>query len=337
MKKSGKVLLIIAACLVSAGIFMIGASLFMGVSLTEPISVSHDFIPLVVTQSEIVVSKSETEVLQDDSITSDQIRSLNISWTSGDVIILVTDDEKIGLSESSAAVLEDNFKMVKTVQGNELIIQYMDKQIILGSVPSKTLTVHLPKSYAEEMQTIKVSTASADLTVSGVVADKLIFDSASGNLEATDMVLNYLNADTTSGYITVSGSLAGFRCDYTSGNVQIVQNNSNCRAEVETTSGVITLSGAYSEADLDTTSGDVAISSFSALRELEIETTSGNVTLTVPSGSAFELEFDTGSGKFISDLPVSFRGDSYVFNKGGPEFEVSTASGSLTVLPYVEK
>ena len=319
MKKSGKVLLIIAACLVSAGIFMIGASLFMGVSLTEPISVSHDFIPLVVTQSEIVVSKSETEVLQDDSITSDQICSLNISWTSGDVIILVTDDEKIGLSESSAAVLEDNFKMVKTVQGNELIIQYMDKQIILGSVPSKTLTVHLPKSYAEEMQTIKVSTASADLTVSGVVADKLIFDSASGNLEATDMVLDYLNADTTSG------------------DVQIEQSNSNCRAEVETTSGVITLTGAYSEADLDTTSGDVAISSFSALRELEIETTSGNVTLTVPSGSAFELEFDTASGKFTGDLPVALRGDSYTLNGGGPEFEVSTTSGSLTLMPYVEK
>ena len=338
MKKSLKVFLIISVCLVSAGIVLIAAALIMGVNLYQPVEIHSEEIEALLSAEFTDFGSEETagQVVTGDVI-SDEIRSLDIDWPCGKVEILVTGEDKIALSETASVPIPDNQRFVKSIRGNELVIEYMPEQILQLSVPDKVLTVYLPEAYAAQMQTIKVSVASADCTVSGITGDKFVFDSASGGLQAADMILNYLSADTASGNVTFSGSVSEIICNAASGDIQIHQTNANGKAEAETASGEITLTGAYAQVDLDSASGKVSVSSSTAIRELEIDTASGDVSLRIPSNSAFELEFETASGKFISDLPVSLRGDSYTLNQGGPEFEVSTTSGSLTVLPYVEK
>jgi len=342
MSKFFKVILILAAVCVSVGILLIGIGIVTGASLNDAVEsgqlsiTAEDIIPAQYIEEywEHPAQPAEGETAAPVTEPSDDVRSVTIDWASGSIHIVIGDGDKIGVAESAAVTISENHRMVTSVVGNELHIKDFESVISIGSHPSKDLTVFIPATSASKMQTIKINAASADCTVSGITADQLIFNSASGSLEATDMVLNFMSADTSSGNVTVSGSISAFKCDTTSGDILITQTGASCEAEAESTSGDISLAGNYSGVDADSTSGNVAVSSAVALRELEIETTSGDVTLSVSANSAFELEFETSSGRFNCDLPVAYRGDCYILNQGGPEFEVSTTSGSLTINAY---
>lgn len=342
MSKFFKVILILAAVCVSVGILLIGIGIVTGASLNDAVEsgqlsiTAEDIIPAQYIEEhwEHLAQPTKGETAAPVTEPSDDVRSVTIDWASGSIHIVIGDGDRIGVAESAAVTISDNDRMVASVVGNELHIKDFESVISIGSHPSKDLTVFIPATSASKMQTIKINAASADCTVSGITADQLIFNSASGSLEATDMVLNFMSADTSSGNVTVSGSISAFKCDTTSGDILITQTGASCEAEAESTSGDISLAGNYSGVDADSTSGNVAVSSAVALRELEIETTSGDVSLWLPENSSFGLEFERTSGGFSSELPLSVFGDSYVLGSGGPEFEVSTTSGSLNIYAY---
>ena len=348
MNKFLKVILILSAVFVSIGILLIGIGILTGASLNDSVSAgrlsitAEDIIPAQYIKEywEHPAPPAEGEafssVVEPASAVTDSsggVRSIYIDWSSGSIHFVIFDGDKIGVAESAAVTISENHRMVTSVVGSEMHIKDFESVVSFGSLPSKELTVFIPASYASQMQTIKIDSASADCTISGITADKLIFDAASGRLEAADMVLNHMSVHTVSGNVTVSGSISAFGCESTSGDISVTQTGATCEAEAESTSGNISLTGNYSKVDADSTSGKVEVSSAAALRELEIETTSGDVVLNLPAESSFELEIDMGSGSFNSELPLSKRGDFYTLGSGGPEFEVSTTSGDLTINP----
>ena len=119
------------------------------------------------------------------------------------------------------------------------------------------------------------------------------------------------------------------------------------RFEASTVAGSITLSGVESRrVEVDTLAGSVTFEGpLASDGRYEFGSHSGRVLLRVPDGSGFELEAESFSGDFSSDLPIMTRGgtrEATVFGRGvrtiegtagggGARLEITTFSGNITI------
>lgn len=341
MRKTTKVFLIIAAVLIAAGSGLMIAGAAGGASLSVPFRGQGVFADMPsriehTEQSDVQWMEAGTaDAEQSPSVLLDEvdsdIRSIHIEWISGHVEFVLTDEEKIGLAEQANEVIPEKYGMKTGVRGNELHVQFMEEQAVISSVPDKTLTVFLPRTMAESMSHISVSSTSADFTISGITAEKLSFNSASGNLNATEMTVGQVALYNISGDLAFSGVTGYLNAGTTSGDISVHQSGERCEIEAETMSGNVKLTGNYSDLDAVSASGWVSVEVAVITNDLEIETLSGDVELIVSQNSSMQLEFETVSGRLDSDLTLSKQGDSYVLNGRGPEYEVSTTSGNLRI------
>ncbi len=144
---------------------------------------------------------------------------------------------------------------------------------------------------------VSVDTGSGDVNVAGVRGDRLVVDTGSGGIRARDL------------------SVATLSCDTGSGAVELADVSARRIA-------------------VDTGSGSVEIALTAPCEEIVVDTGSGDVTVRVPRGFGAEVAFDSGSGDFRTDLPVTiqrrergtFRGR---VGEGGARVAVETGSGSL--------
>lgn len=74
---------------------------------------------------------------------------------------------------------------------------------------------------------------------------------------------------------------------------------------------------------LNTVSGNLKGSFCSCPQELEMDSVSGGVEITLPEGSQFQVEMNSVSGRYSSELPS--------WNGAGAYFEMDTASGDFIV------
>lgn len=226
--------------------------------------------------------------------TADDIQNLDIDWSSGKVTVLVSEDaDLITLSDTYDG--SDSLRMRWKVEDGTLKIRYSKRKIHLISfgTADKELTVTLPKSIAESLSLVDFDTASARISVSGLDADSLQIDNASGRIEVSG-TYRTVKIDSSSGSVSCSGKIAN--------------------ADIESASGRITLSPGP---DWETISIDVA---------------SGNVDLFLPEDEdGFTVDYDKASGKFNCDFPILLVGKNYCVGKGVRKLEVDAASGNLTI------
>ena len=357
MKKAKKVFLILAAAFLLLGAGLCVLSVGMG---ADPIKLFTDgTFSVVISKNdpgregsfgENAVSISDGD---NNYAVSGSIDSVEIEWVAGKVSVLRGDGSAITFSESSDDGIESEYRLYYTLDGSTLKISCCEGDKIsmgvnLGSSAAhdKALVVRVP--YA--LENLSIDTTSADAVVDGVeVAKRLYADSTSGiinikGIDCEEAVLHStsgaigfegcaarLNVTSTSGDQTVRGTGCGeVFMHSTSGELSF---DGSCRdVYMDSNSGKVRFGGSCLNFGAETTSGDVEAAISSALDEVDIECTSGDVYLTLPTNTGFTLEFDTASGSFNSDLPMSKRGDNYVFNGGGAEIDVDTTSGDLTVL-----
>ena len=107
---------------------------------------------------------------------------------------------------------------------------------------------------------------------------------------------------------------------------------------VDTGSGDVEVTGIKArKLSIDTGSGSVEITLASACEEIIVDTGSGNVSVNVPQGFGADISFESGSGDFETDLPVtvrerehgSFRGR---VGNGAARLVVDTGSGDLRLV-----
>ena len=109
--------------------------------------------------------------------------------------------------------------------------------------------------------------------------------------------------------------------------------------EVEGFSGEVRLTDVSGPLRVKTFSGGVVVSAndWRDGDDLTVNTFSGDVTLRLPSGARGDLQFDSFSGSFNSDLPVTlttsskrnFRGS--LNGGGGSDLRLTTFSGDVTI------
>jgi DUF4097 and DUF4098 domain-containing protein YvlB len=111
------------------------------------------------------------------------------------------------------------------------------------------------------------------------------------------------------------------------------------RLDVKTFSAPVTIIGVMGSQNIAGFSSDIAIESseWNDGTDLDVNTFSGNVRLRLPSSARGNVDFNSFSGRFESDLPVTmtnssrrnFRGS---LNGGGTgDFRFKTFSGDVSI------
>ena len=225
--------------------------------------------------------------------TDKEIRNLDIDWASGEVHIIASESaERISFEESYDGNEDARLRWV--VDGETLKIRFRARNSLIsfGSL-NKKLTVTIPASLAQHLDKVKIGTASAEVNVSGLQADILDVDTASGRLEL-DGTYGELSVDTASGSVTFAGS---------------------CR-----------------KINIDTARGRIRLTPGDLWEDIDIDTASGNIELWLPeSEKGFSVDYDKASGKFSCDFPVLLSGKIYKIGEGAGRINVDSASGDLKI------
>lgn len=264
---------------------------------------------------------------------TDKVESLEIEWASGAVEIVY--GEALSVSETANRTLDERTSLQWRLDGLTLRIRYCEPERVVGTLNlNKTLTVTLPQDMA--LDSLYISSASADVTTAAIKAQTADIDTASGAVKTELVGCGKAEIDTASG--AVEAALSGCKdTKIVTASGKVKTSLTDCETvSLETASGDIgaVLTGCGT-AEIDTASGKQTITVTDSLRELSVDSASGDVTLTLPESLGFTAEVDTASGKFESELPVTMQGERFVHGDGAAALELDTASGDVTIKKFI--
>jgi hypothetical protein len=163
---------------------------------------------------------------------------------------------------------------------------------------------------------LNLDTGSGDVTVDGADGDVNI-DTGSGDVVVRSVRGPDLNVDTGSGSVTVDGVVAPeIGVDTGSGDVRI-------------------LDATTDEVSIDTGSGDVEVVAVGGSASFNVDTGSGDVTISVPDSYAGSVSLETGSGRLVTDIPITVTSKDEdeirgrIGSGGSSEIQIETGSGTI--------
>lgn len=309
-------------------------------------------IPGLPSLSKFVYDNADKYTMGNADLEAEGIKSIEIDWVSGEVKVGYHLEDTVVISETANKNLNDNTTMYYYVDGDTLRVKFAKSGKTIPTRLEKELTVWLPEGM--ELEEVEVDSISADVNVSGLVAERATVDTTSGDIVFGDVTCSgKVEFDTTSGDMTadLGGNLSSFSADSVSGDmefslaavkeveldsisgrIQLSTETSPDAVSAETTSGDIhlTLPGA-GKLTLGSTSGEVKLALQSPPDELSVDTVSGDVLLCLPKDADFTVRLDTVSGSLDSELAMKKKGDDYIFGAGAKRYDVDTTSGDLII------
>jgi len=255
------------------------------------------------------------------------------TWDRGEVKI---DALKISKASTVAKAEENAAKVEITVekQGNTLKIE--------TEYPERK------KGWKEDSINVSVN---YNLMIPAQASIKISSVSGSVDLEA---IGGAAKVKAVSGNVTVKKAAKGVDCDAVSGNI-IVQDVTG-DAYLKAISGEIKAEGVEGSIKATVVSGEIELMEVSAADKVDanavsgtivyegkisrdgrytLNSHSGSVEMVIPSGSGFEFEAKTFSGRIYSDFEVKMSGEiskrkiSGVVNNGGAVVKLTTFSGNV--------
>lgn len=178
-------------------------------------------------------------------------------------------------------------------------------------------------------------------------------DSTSGSVEMEN-IGGEVKVNVTSGSVTIKKAAKGVDCDIISGRLELQDIRGD--AYLKTVSGKITVERIKGSIEAETTSGGIEMRKVTGAKTIKgkvlngsivydgdidpngrytLHTHSGSIRMFISSGSGFELEAKTFSGRIDSDFDITISGKlskksiKGVVNKGGAYMKLSTFSGSI--------
>ncbi len=270
---------------------------------------------------------------------SEAVDSLDISWIAGSVKIVVSEDDKVKLSESVSEDDDDEILMRSKVENGRLTVKFADSGISIwgNNRKPKNLTVYIPASMCGNMENFSLDSASSALTVDGEDSDsgeklfsfdKIDVDTASGTIKIKCNRASVVDVDTASGDILLEGSFGEVDVDAASAAVKVYGSADVLNLDV--VSGRVEVDGEIGEGEIGAISGAVKIKTYTTLpKRLDVETVSGNIELTLPDiESGFQARHEGVSGKMTCD---GIKTSYYKHGVGKAIYEFETTSGSVKI------
>lgn len=249
------------------------------------------------------------------TVSADDIRSMDINWTSGSVTVKAGSGNSIRFYEQEDNSLSENEKLRWLVSDGKLTIQFCKSGLrganFFKNITGKNLVVEVPSGTSLDDFSLDCVSASAD--VSGFDADNFDLDSVSGDVKVGGGNFSDVNMDSVSGRLELTDAFAD-------------------SLEMDTTSGKISVSGAFGSVDIDAVSGSITAALSKCPDSFDADTISGSVTLTVPADSGFTADFSAVSGSKKCEIPAAINGNTYVCGNGSSDINICTTSGSISIL-----
>lgn len=228
---------------------------------------------------------------------ADNIHSLEINWTAGNILVQAYDGSTVSVSENAAG--NDDSKLRYYIDNGNLIIQYCKSNIGFGKniAKSKDLTIKIPRAMANNLRDVELSSTSAAITLENITAKELDADNVSGTLICRNVTTQETGVDTVSGDCEYHGHCDNLDFNSTSGSL------------------VYTAAGENSP------------------REMDASTISGNVQMVLPVDCpGFVATLSSLSTDFQTDFFVSADREGYRCGNGSAEYECDTVSGTFSIM-----
>lgn len=249
-----------------------------------------------------------------------EVKSIDINWTSGTVEIKNGNTDKVEISENVSYDKNSDNAMRWSLDDGKLKIY--DSKNAFGfhwfsfSMSPKKLTVTLPESIS--LDEFDISSASAEFTAECINADTLDIETASGTIKVDSFEGNKADINTASGTV-----------DFTAVSAEDV--------DVETVSGECAITGKIEKLNVSGVSSVLNLIVGKNNSEINAETVSGNVNIkTNCDQSGFTANYSSVSGDFSSDFAGTNKNGKFVYGSGKADYNISTVSGNIDIQPLAE-
>lgn len=169
---------------------------------------------------------------------ADSVRSLEIDWAAGNIVIERTSETEISVSEDNS---DPKNPMVVSTSGDTLNIKDRkdNKGSILKSAQRKDLYISIPNGWQGKVLT--VNCASTAVTMRNMDWDSANINSASGHCDFIDCRIGTLDIDTASSDLFFTGSLMELDMDGASASAVLNIRNQPRKLSVDSMSGKLDL------------------------------------------------------------------------------------------------
>ena len=246
---------------------------------------------------------------------SDQIYRLSIDWVDGSVTVLPTDEEKLTIREASVngGEIEESHRMRWLVENGTLRIGYCKPTWWLRG-KGKELIVQIPTAWLTDMETMKVNSVSGEVSLQDINGESSIeVTTVSGHVTANDLQAWGVAVETTSGNVTVNGTVNW--------------------ADLDSVSGEIRLNGSTRNVDVETVSGEIDLYLQDTPKDVQIDTVSGDTNLSLPKDiKGFRVEMDSASGDLTVDFEGTWQSKTFRHGNGSAMIEIDSVSGDARIL-----
>ncbi len=240
------------------------------------------------------------------------ILDLDIEWSVGSVTVEPYEGSEVRFEESGSDSLQADDLLRYWVEGSTLHIRFRKTgQYRLTDKRFKHLLVQVPAN--GHLNEVEIKSISADLRLQRLSCQQL-------------------EAESTSGEVTVNGTNCD-ECSIKTVSGDIVLTDVACRElSVESTSGEIRTKGKLApEISIKTISGDIDLFLGEETTRIETKSTSGRTLIRLPKQSGFVLDTKTTTGKVSSDFPVTINGTQYQYGKGEIRMSAESISGNIHI------
>lgn len=311
MKKHVKILLILAAALISIGTVLSLVGIVTGVQMDRILYDGILDVPFYQEQRDVPIAEDNRY-----TVSPKDIHSISIDWYDGTVTVEPYDGDEILLEESSNRKLTEKNAMLFHVRKGTLSIQSRPASsglFLSSGSPEKNLHVSLPKNLAQDLKDLSVDAVDAELTLQGLHAKALSIDSVDGPATLQNFKTNTLEINAVDADFLLQG-------------VQIQA------LTVDTADGDFTVENSQVETlHLDTIDGDL-IGHFSLCpKEISIDSADGNAELTLPSDSQFTAQWNLSGGTYASDFTGSYQNGTHMVGDGSSRISMDSMDGNLHI------
>ena len=260
------------------------------------------------------------------TVPAEGIRSIDVSWTSGEASIAPYDGSVVKITEFARRELQDREKLVLGTSGDRLEVRYSQPGISVN-MATKRLEILVPRTIAGSLNAIAVESASAGLKISDFSAKTVSIHETSGTSNITNVRADSVEVRSVSGAINLRNVTASqLSAGTVSGEIEL-DGVAADTLKANTTSGEQALSGTFKSVTASSVSGEIRVRSSVNPDSMKCDTTSGGITVSIPGSSDLSVSYNTTSGKFHSSIPVRTGGaSSYRFSSVSGDIWLKAAS-----------
>lgn len=262
---------------------------------------------------------------------TESVRRIEIQWLAGAVELIAGDGDGVVFEESADRILNDDLVMRWQMEDGTLRLKFCNSGRWTMDGLTKTLTLKLPQD--TKLESVEITTISADVRAQEISAGKINWNTTSGDITAQLNDARELCLLTVSGILDVTGAADAETVDVHSTSGGIFLNLGKVdRLNVVTVSGGIHAALVQGTAmDFSSTSGGIVLR-LEEGGDCKIRTVSGGVMLATADDLGFAVDYDTVSGRMDSEIPLRMEDGWSVFGDGAQRFDVDTTSGNLSIL-----